>query len=540
MKISPTISASAPFKWRLTLSAFLGGISLTMAVGLLGSSAWLIAMASKQPPILILEVAIVSVRFFGLSRGVFRYGERIISHDSILRSQTSLQRRLYEALERVTPNNSINSLGSVFQNIISDVELVQDRWLRIWIPYFSSLISGLAGIGIIYHLSPTAGLSIGLIFLIAIIAIPYSSSKFSMKFASLSAKTDELIAKQIANIANGHLEAKVFGYGDQLRQDLTDLDLNLNAAEKRIDYGAGIGSGLNFIAMGAAVILGAYISINNALNGTLGSVNIAVITLLPLMIFDGVSTLPSAFAGFGKIAEATTRIDMAILGSKNLVKVMGNALIEDGSISLSLINARAKWDRGFTLPHQPITAQLGPSSPLLVSGNSGIGKSSLALAIIGLVPYEGSIKLNGIEINEIDRGELANSITLCMQDDHLFNSSIRENLRIANQDVSDLEIWSALECVEISKLISTLPDGLDTHIGVYGENFSGGEKQRIRLARAILKNSKLIILDEPFEYLENDQISRIATNLFNYLKGKTLMIISHNKLDFPTETCVLF
>lgn len=539
MSKSPTINSAKPFRWRLSLSALLGGISLAMAVGLLGSSAWLITMASKQPPILILEVAIVSVRFFGLSRGVFRYGERISSHDSILRSQTALQVNLYSALEKSTPSNLTKKLGSVFHNIISDVELVQDRWLRIWIPFFSTIISGLAGIGIIYHLLPSAGVFIGITFLISIIFITTISTRFSLKSAGLSAKTEELISSQIANIANGHLEAKVFGYSDLLRKNLIGSEVDLNASEKKIDYGSGIGSSLNFIATGAAVIGGAYLSIENVLAGTLGPVNIAVITLLPLMIFDSISTLPSAFASFGKILEATSRIDSAISDSTNLPALSGSALIESGAINLKFTNARASWNSEFTLPHRPISTQVSPNSPLLLSGYSGIGKSSLALATMGLIPYEGSIKLNGIEIGEINREELTNSITLCMQDDHLFNSSIRENLKIGNVDVSDSQIWQALECVEISELISILPDGLDTHIGVFGENFSGGEKQRMRLARALLKNTQLVILDEPFEYLESDQISRISRNIMDFLKNKSLIIISHQKLDFSVNSCVL-
>ena len=156
---SPTIQSARPYFLRFFSASILGAISLAMAVGLLASSAWLISMAATQPPVLTLQVAVVSVRFFGISRGFFRYTERIWSHDAILRSATSLQLSIYRALVKRPPiSSNVERQGKILQQLTSDIEVVQDRWIRLAIPFMGALISGWAGIGIITWLAPNIGL----------------------------------------------------------------------------------------------------------------------------------------------------------------------------------------------------------------------------------------------------------------------------------------------------------------------------------------------------------------------------------------------
>ena len=508
---------------RLLLSSLLGGLSLTMAVGLLGSSAWLIAMASTQPPILVLEVAIVSVRFFGLSRGVFRYGERVMSHDAILRNQTQLQTHLYRGLERAVPLKERTG-SSFFAGIIRDVEITQDRWLRIYIPWISAAISGLAGICAIYFLSPRAGTLIGTLFIASLIGIPMLTRRLSLHASNVSYVDETEIVSQISNISRGFLEAKIYGYSVSLQQKLRQTDIALARKESILDLGSGIGVALNILATSGAVIIGLTTAIHNVSQGELGAVNIATLTLLPLMIFDGISTLPSAFTLIGRIESAQKNIE----GLAHQTPIsLGTKIPETFEISLN--NVRAQWG-GESLNHQPITALIEPGTPLLISGESGIGKSSLALAIIGLIPYEGTILIGGENNSHLACSEFA---TLSLQSDHIFNSSIKENIRIGNPNITDQELESILKIVELDHVISHLPSGVDSVIGTYGTQLSGGEKQRIRLARALVRNTPIYILDEPFEFLEMDQAQRISKKVFERLSKNTLIVISHDQLTIP-------
>jgi ABC-type transport system involved in cytochrome bd biosynthesis fused ATPase/permease subunit len=169
--------------------------------------------------------------------------------------------------------------------------------------------------------------------------------------------------------------------------------------------------------------------------------------------------------------------------------------------------------------------------PLLIMGASGSGKSSLINAVLGFLPYQGSIKINQVQANQISENQKSENFTVMLQNDYLFNSSIRENLRIANQSASDEQLLAALADVELTELINSLPRGLDTHIGPYGYNFSGGEKQRLRLARVLLRDTPVYLLDEPFEFLDANQARRLAKLISEKLSNKVLVIISHLPIE---------
>lgn len=511
---------------RLVLSSILGGLSLTMAVGLLGSSAWLIAMASTQPPILILEVAIVSVRFFGLSRGVFRYGERVLSHDAILRNQYQLQTDIYHKLEGVVPLKQQTS-SSFFAGIIHDSEIIQDRWLRIYIPWFSAAIAGTCGISAIFYLSPHAGTLIGSLFIFSLLGIPALTQRLSLHASNLSYVDETDVVSQISNISRGFLEARIYGYAELLKEKLHQTDISLANKEKVLDLGSGIGIALNILATSGAVIIGLTTAIHEVARGELGAVNIVTLTLLPLMIFDGISSLPSAFTLLGRIKSAEANI-------KNMIqqKPIASGTKIPNSFEISLTSVRASWG-GESLIHQPITSLIEPGVPLVVSGESGIGKSSLALAIIGLIPHEGTVRIGGEKNSDLACSEF---VTLSLQGDHIFNSSIKENIRIGNPMITEDELKSILAIVELDNLISSLPRGIDTVIGTYGTQLSGGEKQRIRLARALVRTSPIYILDEPFEFLEQEQVDRISEKVFQRLSGTTLIVISHDLLTIPNAS----
>jgi ATP-binding cassette subfamily C protein CydCD len=525
---SPTIDSARPFFLRFFSASLLGAISLAMAVGLLASSAWLISMAATQPPILTLQVVVVSVRFFGISRGFFRYTERIWSHDAILRSATSLQLQIYRALVKRPPvSSNVERQGKILQQLTADIEVVQDRWIRLAIPFFGALISGWAGIGIITWLAPDIGLLNLVLFSLAIILIPLMVGRNSFNHAGSIFDSETAIADQVTNTCRSHLEADIYGYQQLLREELRQEELKIINRERRLIKNSGLGSSILIMLTFLTIIISFLLALDNYLSGELAGVNIAVVTLLPLAIFDGIPMLIAPLALAGKIRRATKNIDQLITAVPNKRSV---ASLEPGEVLVKFVNARAIWNEK-AVEHKPVTAAIRKSEPLLIKGESGIGKTSLALALAGLIDYEGSIRINGIEVRDIHETNLQNVITVLLQDEQLFASSIRENLRLAKPDASDDELISALKKVELLDLINSLPEGLDTHIGAFGINFSGGEKQRFRLARIFLRETPLYILDEPLEQLEKTQAKRIYENLEEYCQEKTLILISHQMID---------
>ncbi|OIQ79058.1 putative ABC transporter ATP-binding protein [mine drainage metagenome] len=151
----------------------------------------------------------------------------------------------------------------------------------------------------------------------------------------------------------------------------------------------------------------------------------------------------------------------------------------------------------------------------------------MAYAIAGLLPYRGHLAINEIEASQIEPSSLTQNVLYGLQESHLFATSIRENLRIANQNASDQDLMRALAVVELADFVTSLPDGLDTHVGQFGYNFSGGEGQRLGLARNLLSNAPVVILDEPTEHLDQAQATRIEGSLVKHFHDRVLIVISH-------------
>lgn len=510
------------YLFRLFYAAFLGGLSLASAVALLASSAWLISMASTMPPILLLQVVIVGVRFFGISRGVFRYAERLLSHDTILRIQSKLQVLIYQRLEARPLQYLSLSQGKVLNRIINDVEFVQDKWVRVWIPWCGSLIAGVCGAGIIYWLSPIAGLITLAILIFTLFIVPRVTTIGSQSSAAKIAESESYLGERISSSITGHMEARIFNYSDKYSEDLKKVESDLAFHEKATLKISGLATFLVYIAMGINIIINAVIAINSFESGSLAGVNIAVLTLLPLAIYDSIATLPSAFSNKSKMDRSEEFLNEVLDESLAEEKVNSQSSSQPFNSRIVFENATALW-RDNTANKAPATLTIEPGESVLISGMSGSGKSSLALALLGLIPYQGSISLGGVEVRELDSKVLAGAITACLQSDYIFATSIRENLKIANPEANDDDIKKVLTDLGLDYLANDL----DQHLGAFGTTISGGEQQRIRVARALLRDTPIYIFDEPTEYLNEELAQLVRSVIKERLANKTLIVIEH-------------
>jgi ABC-type multidrug transport system fused ATPase/permease subunit len=237
--------------------------------------------------------------------------------------------------------------------------------------------------------------------------------------------------------------------------------------------------------------------------------------------------LPAGVSNYGRIQSAQDNIE-SIMQTKPLATTVATSELSlQATNQISARNLTANWGGTDTKELPPISFSTATGSVLLIQGPSGIGKTTLAYAIAGLLPYEGSIQINNTEVRDIEQSSLTRSVLYGLQESHLFATSIRENLKIANQDATDERLFHALEIVEMADFVSGLPQGLDTHIGQFGYNFSGGERQRLALARDLLSQAPIVILDEPTEHLDDQQAARIEAALVAELDDRLLIVISH-------------
>lgn len=533
-------SSMRPFAWRLTAGAVLGGLSLGAAVGLLATSAWLISMASTHPPILTLEVAVVAVRFFGLSRGILRYSERLVSHDAVFRTLTRLRILIYNQLEALAPASlPIFRRGELLNGAVNDVETVQDVWLRVFIPWISALVSALCGIGIAAWLVPQAGTFLLITAIVGLIGVPLLSRLSAGNSARRSLEVESRIGGDITALCDSLLESIAFGQEDAAKERFNRSHAELLAKESITAKGTGVGSSLVIALTGISVVGGAVIALASYRAGTLAGINVAVIVLLPLAIFEGIALLPAGSANFGRIQSARNNIGW-IMQAEPLIKSVATREIPLHKVNqISATDLSVDWGTAGINRLAPISFTVSTGSVLLIQGPSGIGKSTLAYAIVGLLPYQGVLQINNIEVNEIEQNSLTQNVLYGLQESHLFATSIRENLKIANREACDEDLVRALGIVEMADLVETLPAGLDTHVGQFGYNFSGGERQRLTLARTVLSSAPMVILDEPTEHLDQEQATRIEESLVSEFRNRLLIVISHRSWSHADQRIAL-
>ena len=497
-------------------AVMLGGASLGSAVGLLATSAWLISMASTRPPVLVLEVAIVSVRFFGLSRGILKYASRILEHNSALKIQTALRVKIYERFSRLLPSEYAQlHRGNVLAQIINDVELAQDLWLRVASPWLAALISGSAGITIIHWLLPACGDAVGALFLLACFVIPFLAMLASGKRETRN--NENQLFDQIMQIAESAPESLIFNYDQELLDQVGAEQSKIATIELKNAARSGLAAAIYFVVLGASTLISLWFAARGALTHQLAGINIAVIALVPLAVFDGLSSLPSAFSQLRQVLGAITNIEP-------LLKTIEEVHVEDSLVpSVVTLEFRAFQPLIADARTKAITATVTGGETLFVTGRSGSGKSSIINALLGFLPYSGDLLLNG---QRFLPGNM-HLISTLLQDDYLFGTSIRENLKIGRPEATDDELREVLELVELRQFVEELPEELNTMIGSMGYNFSGGEKQRLKLARLLLRETPIFILDEPYEFLDAEMVERISQKVAARLSDRLVILVSH-------------
>ena len=510
----------------LHLATSLGSFALIGGTALTISSAWLITMASVHPPILVLTVAIVMVRFFGIFRSVARYGERVISHEAVFRRLTSMRVALFSRLGNRSSlmARDLNS-GDFVKSIVDDVERAQEYQLRITLPARAAFISLLAGIGLaawiqsqILYLSIPAAV-------LFLIVIPRIARGHLLALASDVEDRENTYSRALSDSHYGLIEAISYGYDDRIRASLKEREESIFTAEKKLQTSIRSVALLTQFALGAMIIGVSLLMYSIDKSRDLPNVQIAMAIFLPLVAYEGITSwYPNLFIS-GKLLRAQRSIDHLLRETtqQDLLPVQAPS-----SATLVLDAMTASWGAPCM---KPVSTHVDKGEVLVMRGTSGSGKSTLALALNGFLSYSGSATIGGIEISKIN--DLSESIVASLQKGHIFNTTLRENLKIAHPSATDAQIIEVLDLVELSDI------DLDTLLGVYGRPISGGEAKRLGVARALLSPAPIIILDEPTEHLDQALAIRIEERIRMRCKDRALIVITHEGWLKSTRTVII-
>jgi len=515
-------------RWRLSLSVVLATGAMAAAIALLATSGYLISRAAQQPQILSLMMAIVGVRALGLIRAVLRYCERLTSHDLALRQLARLRSRFYERLSPLVPGQlGDHGRGDLLARFVGDVDTLQDAHLRVVIP---ALVAALVILGAAFAgwlILPAAGVAI-LCGLGATAAVStWASAMVASTAARRQAGARSRLTGELVEAIDGAAELAVAGRAADHVARLAATDAQLARLGRSDAVSAALASGLGSVLTGAGLVAVLVVAIPSVRSGSLSGVLLAAVAFLFLASGESVQPLPAAARRLRACTAAARRLEGVCDAEPAIVDPLA-PLTPPGNGELAVENVELRYGPDEDAVLQRACLRLGPGERVALVGPSGAGKTTLAELLVRFHdPDAGRVTLDGVDVRELAQDDLRRAVLLCGQDAHLFNTSIRENLLIARRDAHDAELWDVLRAVELDDWADSLPAGLDTVVGQEGELVSGGQRQRLALARALLADCRFLILDEPTAHLDERLARKVTGNVLERAGCRGLLVITH-------------
>ena len=489
---------------RLVGAAVLGGLASGCAVALMATSAWLIARAAQQPPVLYLMVAVVAVRTFGIGRGVLRYLERLVSHDAAFRVLGRLRERL--------------------------------------VAHLAVLVGG-GTVVLAVLILPAAGVALAGCLVVACVVAPLITARWTARTERQVVRQRAQRARLVNEILDDLPELTVLGALDERMAELDDIENDHRRVTVSTARAAGLATGLAVLSMGAAVWLAARWGVPAVVDADLDPVLLAVIVLTPLALTDVVQAVGFAASTLRRSAASTGRL-FAVLDAQ---PVTAPGPIDPvplpqgpGGPVIAVRGVCARWPGAQRDALTDVDLDLVPGRRTVVLGESGSGKSTLLAVLLGfLTPTAGTITVDGVTVAELDAEAVRGLFGWCDQRAYLFDSSLAENVRLARSGATDEQVAAALRAVGAGYWLDSLPDGLETRVGEHGQAVSGGERQRVALARAVLADRPVLLADEPAAHLDPATADAVTELIMRPTAERSVLLVTHRASDAELGDLVL-
>jgi thiol reductant ABC exporter CydC subunit len=527
--IARTLGIARAARRRLAEASLLGGGAIGASIALMGTSAWLISRAAQHPSEASLTLAIVGVQFFGLSRGFFRYGERLVGHDAALRVLANVRVRVFERLEAVAPAGlPVFRRGDLVARFVDDVDSLQDVVLRVLQPFLVATLVGAGTVAVLWWFLPQAGVVLLVALLLSATAVPWLTGHLARREESKQATVRGALTAGVVDLVDGAPELLVMGaVGGQLAL-LDRADGQLRRTARHGAGTAGIGLGLTTALAGLAswgtLTLGVAATHGGSLNGAL----LAVLALVPLAAFELASPLPAATQALQRSRVAAGRVFEAMDAPVVVTDPVHPRAVAPGAHVITLRGVWASYPGAGRAALRGVDLDLRPGRRVALVGPSGAGKSTLADVLVRFLPVAaGEALLDGVPLDRLAADDVRRVVGLVEQSPHLFDTTLAENLRVGRRAASDDELGNILIRVGLGEWLAGLPDGLSTAVGPHGRRLSGGQRQRIAVARALLADFPVLVLDEPGEHLDPAAADALTADLLALTQGRATLLITH-------------
>ncbi|NCP86690.1 MAG: thiol reductant ABC exporter subunit CydC [Anaerolineae bacterium CG_4_9_14_3_um_filter_57_17] len=520
------LSFLRPYWSQVLLSVLLGALTIAASIGLMSTSAWLISMAALHPSVADLGVSVVGVRFFGISRALFRYAERLVSHSLTFRVLARLHVWFYQAIEPLAPARltSVRS-GDLLNRVMADVETLDNLYVRVLAPPLVAVVI-ILGMGIFMGLiAPQLGIAI-VGFLLAVgLGLTLLSLRLNRAPGQILVNQRARLRADWVDAVQGLPDLLAFGQEKVWERRIQARAADFSATQTRMAHFGAAQSALNSLLTGLGVLTMLVLAIPLVASGQLHGVMLAVVVLGSMAAFEAVQNLPQAAQLLEANLQSARRL-FAVADQPPAVAEPLTALARPLGAELSIRNLSFSYGESPVL--RGLSFDLPAGRKIAIVGPSGAGKSTLANVLLRFWDYaEGEILLDGQALRAYRAVDARRMFSVVTQNTYLFNASLRENLQLARPAASSAELERVCRQVELGAWLTTLPQGLETLVGERGAQISGGERQRLAIARALLKDAPIFLFDEPTANLDPATERRLVETLHTVSAGKSLLWSTH-------------
>jgi thiol reductant ABC exporter CydC subunit len=538
---SPFAIFRLPFGiWHLLSGILLGFATVGSSVGLMAAAAYIIAKAALHPSIAALQVAIVAVRFFGITRGGFRYLERYVSHQATFRLLTRLRVWFYQALEPLAPARLMQyHSGDLLGRIVADIETLEHFYLRVIAPPAVAML--VAGLMWFFMGSFHTRLAVTLLcFLLLVgLGVPLATHRLSRGVGQQLVATRSELSAALVDSIQGMADLLAFDGGERQQARVEHLSRELVSVQARSARITALNDALSGLLINLATVTILLVAIPLVSAGQLDGVYLAVLVLAAVASFEAVLPLPLAFQHLESNRAAARRL-FEIIDAPPAVRDPTGVSPQPSDYSLAVDDLRFAYTPDEPPALDGISFRLPQGRRLAIVGPSGSGKTTVVNLLLRFWEYdEGHIWLGGHELRTYRADDVRQMMAVVSQTTHLFNGTLRDNLLLARPDASQVELLAAIRKAQLYDLVKGLPDGLDTWIGEQGLRLSAGERQRVAIARAMLRDAPILILDEATANLDTLTERQVLQAAHALMERCTTLIITHRLVGLETVDEIL-
>ena len=460
-----------PWRGRLLLAVVAGAAAAACGIALLAVSGFLLARASQHPSILAISAAVVAVRALSAGRGLSRYLERLTGHDAAFRVLADVRVSIYRRLERLAPAGLAEfSSGDLLTRLISDVDATQDLFLRGITPPLAAALAGAGSVVACLLILAPAGALLAVGLLVAGVGVPVLAAVAARRAARRLAPARGQLAASFSDLLAGAAELHAYGAQDTALVPVTAADRDMTRQADRNATVSGLSAGLSSAITGVAVWGVLLLGVAATGEGTLTRVPLAVLTLTALASFEVVTALPAAAVQLGQARVSGHRIAAVLDAPDPVREPAAPRPLPDGPLWVSLRGAQVRYRPGGRPAVGGIDLDLPPGRRVGLVGPNGAGKSTVASVLLRFVELSAGIAtLNGHDLASYSADDVRTKIGGCPQDPHIFDASVRENLRLAKPDASDDQLDDAAARAGLLAWIESLPRGWDSPAGPGGQ-----------------------------------------------------------------------